>query len=161
MPKKTFTIRAAKEADIADIAAIHRRSITLLGHNHYTADELESWAAGLDPAFYRNALQTADLFEIAQATDGTILAMGATRGNEVWLLYTDPDHAGQGIGGALLARDEADIAAHGHDMLTVCASLNAESFYAHRSYRPMVYSGHKTRGGLILNAMTMEKCVKP
>jgi GNAT superfamily N-acetyltransferase len=109
MPEKTYTFRAAEEADVSDITAMHRRSITLLGRSHYTADELESWAAGLDDAFYKDALLTADLFEIALAAGGALAAISATRGHEVWLLYTDPDHAGQGIGGALLTRAEADI----------------------------------------------------
>jgi GNAT superfamily N-acetyltransferase len=161
MSKTSFIIRTAREADIAHIKAMHRRAITILGRSHYTTDELESWAAGLDAKFYQDALQAADLFEIAQTADGTVIAMGATRRNEVWLLYTDPDHAGEGIGGMLLARAETDIIAREYDVFTMRASLNAEAFYAHRGYHPMVYSGHKTRGGLILSAVTMEKRVQP
>lgn len=160
MPEKTYTFRAAEEADVSDIAAMHRRSITLLGRSHYTADELESWAAGLDDAFYKDALLTADLFEIALAAGGALAAISATRGYEVWLLYTDPDHAGQGIGGALLTRAEADITTRGHHSFTLRASLNAEPFYANHGYRPVDYYGHKTRGGLVLNAVTMEKRAK-
>lgn len=149
-------IRPAGAADIAAMAALHRRSITLLGRSHYTAPELESWAAGLDGAFYRRALATAELFELAEA-GGTVAAIGAARGQEVWLLYTDPDFAARGLGGALLARIEADIAARGHDTFTVRASLNAEPFYARRGYRAVKYYRHKTRGGLRLGAVRMEK----
>ena len=152
-----FSYRPARATDIADLSALHRRAILAGGAACYAPVECESWAAGLDRAFYENALAEATLFEVAVDASGIIAAFGASRGNEIWLMYTDAPCMGHGIGSALLARLEADIAAHGHAVMTLRASLNAEGFYAAHGWRAVETFGHTTRGGLVLAAVRMEK----
>jgi putative acetyltransferase len=152
-----FSYRPARATDITELAALHRRAILAGGTACYTPTECESWAAGLNPDFYENALAEATLFEIAEDSSGIIAAFGASRGDEIWLMYTDASCMGRGIGGALLARLGADIAARGHAVMTLRASLNAEGFYAARGWRKVETFRHTTRGGLVLTAVKMEK----
>jgi putative acetyltransferase len=152
-----FSYRPARPGDIGTLAALHRRAILIGGAACYAPVECESWAAGLDPAFYESALAEATLFEVAEDSSGVIAAFGASRGNEIWLMYTDAAFMGHGIGGALLARLEADIAAHGHAVMTLRASLNAVGFYAAHGWRAVETFGHTPRGELVLTAVKMEK----
>src|SRR5690606_12921200 len=88
---KDWSIRAARADDAEAIARVHTRSIRTLGRSHYTEDEVESWAAGLDPAFFRLALERLALFEVAVNATGAVVGIAAAKNDEVWLLYTDPD----------------------------------------------------------------------
>lgn len=152
-----WTIRRARAADARGAARCHTRAIRVLGRSHYTARETASWARGLDESFYILALRKTDLFEVAEGADGTIAGIAAARGNETWLLYTDPDWTGRGIGSALLKRMEDDIRARGHATLRVESSLAAQSFYERHGYRRRRIYGHRTRGGMVLAALTMTK----
>ncbi len=152
-----WTIRAATGDDIPALTRVHARAIRVTGIGHYTKEEVASWAAGLDAAFYRRALARTDLFVVAEAEGAGVVALGASRRDEVWLLYTDPDWAGRGIGGALLARLEDDIRTRGHRVLRVESSLAARGFYERHGYRRRRIYGHRTRGGMVLAALTMTK----
>lgn len=152
-----WSIRAASEVDIAAIARVHGRAIRVTGLSHYTAAEVASWAAGLDPAFYARALARTEPFEVAVSDAGEVIALGAAKEDEVWLLYTDPDWAGRGIGSALLARAENAIRARGHGLLRVESSLTARGFYERHGYQRRKIYGHRTRGGMVLPALTMTK----
>lgn len=154
---RDWTIRAAREDDARAAAHCHTRAILVLGRSHYTEGEVASWAQGLDEAFYVLALRKTDLFEVAESANGAIVGIGAARGDEVWLLYVDPDWAGRGVGSALLARMEDDIRKRGHATLRVESSLAAQAFYEKHGYRRRRIYGHRTRGGLVLAALTMTK----
>ena len=152
-----WTIRAATPADTDAIARVHRRAILVLGRSHYTEAEVASWAGNLDPNFYARVFARSLLFEVAVSAAGEVVAIGGARPGEVSLLYTDPDWVRQGIGSALLARAEAAIRAEGAELLRVESSLTAEGFYKRHGYTRQRIYGHRTRGGLVLAAVTMIK----
>lgn len=152
-----WRIRPATAADAAAIARVHERAIRGRGLSHYTAEEVESWATGLDAGYYARLFARAKLVEVAVNEDGAVVAFGAARDDEVAFLYTDPDWTGQGIGSALLARAEDDIRARGHAALRVESSLAAELFYAHRGYVRRRIHGNRTGGGKVLAVVTMIK----
>lgn len=52
-------------------------------------------------------------------------------------VYVDPDHAGEGVGSALLERLEETAHDRGLDSLGLHASVNARGFYEERSYDPV------------------------
>lgn len=52
-------------------------------------------------------------------------------------VYVDPDHAGEGVGSALLERLERTARDHGLDSLGLHSSVNARDFYEERGYDPV------------------------
>lgn len=157
MSRPVFSIRPARGEDAADLLRIHRRAIRELGRGRYSESELESWAHGLSEDFYRAAIVKPSHFEVAHDAGGAVIAFAATRGNEVWLLYVDPDWARRGVGSALLERAERHLFAAGHDAIWVQSSLNAEPFYAAHGYGDGKTIDAETRGGRDVKAVIMTK----
>ena len=153
-----FVIRPAVPADGAAIRDVHVASILGLGPGHYTRAELESWAAGLDPDRYGEAMTVeGELFEVACTADGRIVAFCSRRDDEVCALYIHPDAARRGLGGTLLRRAEAAIAAAGHRTIRIGASLSGRPLYERHGYRTVAEKDWITRGGLVVRAFDMEK----
>ena len=151
-------IRAATPADGEAIMAVHRASILGLGIAAYAAEEVESWAAGLKPEGYGWAMtEGGEAMEVAEDSRGRIVAFCSWKADEVCGLYVHPDAARRGLGGAMLARAEAAIAACGHRAIRVGASLSGRPFYERHGYRVTRHKDWKTRGGLVIAALDMEK----
>ena len=74
-------------------------------------------------------------------------------------LSVAPDWARRGVGSALLRQAEAAIAAAGHRRIRLDASLSGQAFYEHHGYRVVVRHDWKTRGGLVIGALAMEKAL--
>jgi len=68
-----------------------------------------------------------------------------------------PDRGRRGIGSALLAAAEAAIAAAGHGKIRIGASLSGRAFYEAKGYRVVAKRLWKSRGGLDMAALVMEK----
>lgn len=147
-----IAIRRATDADRAAIAHLHEASIRTLGPRAYTAEEVDSWAAGVHPSRYPLEKQV-----YVAADDGEVVAFGQYNDGEIAAVYVHPDHVGRGTGRAVLAKLEEVARADGATHLFLNASLNAEGFYAACGYRRTKESTYVTRGGLAIRCAVMEK----
>jgi hypothetical protein len=66
----------------------------------------------------------------------------------------------QGIGTALLAAAECAIVNNGHTKVRIGAALSARAFYEAKGYRVVADRVWKSRGGLDMAALVMEKPVR-
>jgi len=149
-------IRRGTPDDALAILRIHRHSILSLGIAAYGLAEVESWAAGLVPERYVEAMnEGGETFIVAVAADGDVAGFCSFREDEVKGLYVAPTAARRGVGSALLRQAEAAIAAAGHGRIG--AALSGQAFYERRGYRVVERRGWKTRGGLVIAALAMEK----
>jgi GNAT superfamily N-acetyltransferase len=151
----TIIIRAFATTDGEALADLHRRAILATSEAYYTLAERESWAFGLKPEFY--APKESGALEVAVRQDGRAVAFCHSAGNEILGLYVDPDWQARGVGSNLLLRAEAMIAARGHSAANVTATISARRFYESHGYRFVADHPHKTRGGLVLAAVALEK----
>ncbi len=147
-----ITIRRATDADRAAIARLHEASIRTLGPRAYTAAEVESWAAHIHPQQY-----LLDQQMYVAEDGGEVVAFGHYNDGEIAAVYVHPDHAGRGVGRAMLAKLEEVARADGAAHLFLNSSLNAEGFYASCGYRRTRESTYRTRGGVAIKCAVMEK----
>ena len=153
-------VRAATPADAAAILRVHRESILNLGLESYSHAEVESWATGLVPERYVEAITDGgETFIVAVVPDGALAGFCSFKDDEVKGLYVAPDWARRGVGSALLRRAEATIAAGGHVLIRIVASLSGQAFYEHHGYRVVERRDWKSRGGLVSVALAMEKAL--
>jgi putative acetyltransferase len=150
-----FSIRAFAPSDGEALADLHRRAILATSEKYYSLEERESWAFGLKPDFY--APKGGGVLEVALAQDGRAVAFCQSAEDEILGLYVDPDWQGRGAGSALLQRAETMIAGRGHTVAKVTATISAWPFYETHGYRFLADHPHKTRGGLVLAAVALEK----
>ena len=143
-------IRAATPADATAILQVHRESILVLGLEAYSLAEVESWAAGLVPERYVEAMNDGgETFIVAVAAGWRLVGFCSFKDDEVKGLYVAPEWARRGVGSALLRQAEATIAAAGHRLIRIVASLSGQAFYEHHGYRVVDRHDWKTRGGLV------------
>ena len=76
-------LRSGVPADAGDIWALHRRSILQIGLSEYTKEECESWAYGLTPKGYVNAMTTGGETYSVVEVDGVICGFCSFKANEV------------------------------------------------------------------------------
>jgi len=153
-------IRAGTPGDAAFIQRVHEEAIRGLGPRAYSRAQVESWASGLTPDGYVRAMnQAGERFLLAEpATGGGRLASFCSfAGNRIVGLYTHPQWAGRGVGGALLGRAEAAIVADGHERIGITATLGGRAFYEKHGYRVIQARDSRTRGGLFVAVLEMEK----
>ncbi len=153
----TFTIRLFAPGDGEALADLHRRAILAVPDRYYTLEERESWAFGLKPELY--GPKDGEVLEVAVRQDARAIAFCHSDRDEILGLYVDPDWQRRGVGSALLGRAEAMIAARGHGIAKVEASISARPFYESRGYRFVADHPHKSRGGLIQTAIEMAKTI--
>jgi putative acetyltransferase len=154
-----FIIRAATPADAPEILLVHRESILALGLETYSLAEVESWAAGLVPERYVEAMNEGGETFIVAVAAGGLVGICSFKDDELKGLSVAPEWARRGVGSALLRQAEAAIAAVGHRRIRLDASLSGQAFYEHHGYRVVVRHGWKTRGGLVSAALAMEKAL--
>jgi putative acetyltransferase len=151
-------VRAFAPSDGVALVDLHRRAILATPGKYYSLQERESWAFGLRPEFY--APKEGGVLEVAAVReDGRTVAFCHNANDEILGLYVDPDWQGRGVGSDLLRRAEATIAARGHRVAKVTATISARPFYESHDYRFIADHPHKTRGGLILPAVALEKLI--
>ncbi len=157
MTQPDFSIRPAWCNDAVAVFHVHRRAILGQARDSYSKEELESWTHGIAEDFYRERIEGPGHFEVALDGDNKVIGFAATREDEIWLLYVDPDWARRGVGRALLARAEGYLFRTDHDNIWVQSSLNAEPFFAAHGYEKQQTIAAPTRGGAMLKALRMTK----
>jgi putative acetyltransferase len=70
-----------------------------------------------------------------------------------------PDWQRRGVGTALLERGEATIAGGCQPIARVKATTSAQAFYERHGYRVVATLEHKTRGGLLLPCVALQKSI--
>ena len=145
-------IRRATDADRVAIARVHEASIRAIGPRAYTAEEVDSWAAGLTSAryFIEQEMYVATLGE-------EVIGFGHYHRGEIMAVYVAPSHVGQGVGRALMAKLEEVARLDGATHLHLNAALNSVGFYAACGYVQTTETIYMTRGGRMIKCMLMEK----
>jgi putative acetyltransferase len=160
-----LVIRVGTPGDAGFLQRLHEDSIRGLGPCCYSRAEVESWAAGLTCDGYVRAMtRGGESFLLAEpATDaaGRLAGFCSFAGDRICGLYVHPRWAGQGVAGALLAPAERAVLAAGHGTIRITASLPGLAFYEKHGYRVLRSRGWRTRGGLVLEAVEMEKRMMP
>ena len=154
-----MTVRAARVEDAEALWRVHVASIRRLCAGWYSRDEIEAWTARLAPGGYVAAMATHALVVAEEA--GAVTGFGELDAEraEVVAVYVAPDAAGRGVGATLLARLEAMAREGGLAWLTLCASLNAEAFYARHGWRPIGRERHPVGDTVAVDCVRMEKRV--
>jgi GNAT superfamily N-acetyltransferase len=152
-----ITTRPAGLQDCDAICEIHLASIRGLGKSHYTAAEVEAWAAGRTPARYEEHITQRHVI-IAQH-GSTPVGFGTLDpvAGELLQLYVRPEYARQGTGSRLLAELERLARAAGLRQLDCLASLNATDFYLKAGYQPGARCKHYLRNGGQIDCIPMTK----
>jgi predicted N-acetyltransferase YhbS len=156
-----FSIRAARPEDAPAIRRVHEASIRTLGLAAYTPAEVESWVGVLTDRKYVEAMVLGgEAFVVAEDADPPgdgVIAFCSWSEDEVKGLYVAPGWARRGVGSALLRLAEAAIKAAGHDPIRIGATLVGQPFYEAHGYRVVRPKKWKTRGGLLIDTVDMEK----
>lgn len=127
----TFTIRAARAAEIEAIYAVHRDSVLQLCAAHYSDAQIRGWLSGRTPAMYLPAIRDGRLWV---AADDAVIGFVEVEGNELVKLFIAGAHAQRGVGRGLLAHAVAAIAATGAREVVLEATINARAFYARHGF---------------------------
>ena len=155
-----YRVRKGTPADGEGLLRVHRISILRLATAAYSAAEVASWTAGLVAEGYGRAMtERGETFYTALTDDSWIVGFCSYKVDEVVGLYIDPDWARRGLGSDLLRRAEAAIAAAGHRTIRIGASLTGRPFYEAHGYRVVRHGDWKTRGGLVIDMVDMEKSI--
>ena len=145
-------IRRATDADRVAIARLHEASIRALGPAGYTAEEVDSWAAGVHPQNYPLEQEV-----YVAVDDGEVVAFGHYEHGEIMAVYVDPNHLRRGVGRLMMAKLEEVARAAGAKHLHLNAALNSVDFYAACGYAQTKETVYRTRGGIMIKCALMEK----
>ena len=150
-------IRAAVGDDAEAVWRVHTTSIRGLCAGWYTEQEITVWTGRLIAEAYRRAIE-AHVMIVAER-DGTVVGFGELdlQRGEIVAVYVLPEVAGTGVGSDLLAHLEETARAADHARLTLCASLNAEAFYARRGWRAGAREKHRLTPGVAVDCVRMDK----
>lgn len=154
-----MTIRPARDSDAPALWHVHSVSVQTLCAGWYSEEEITVWVGRLVADAYQSAIR-AHLMVVAE-DDGDVVGFGEldlARG-EVVAVYVRPQAAGAGVGSALLSHLEHAARTHGLSRLTLCASLNAEKFYAHRGWHAGVREKHRLTNAVAVDCVRMDKAL--
>ena len=153
-------LRAGTPGDAGFIQRLHEESIRGLGPRCYSRAEVESWASSLRPDMYIRAMtQGGESFLLAEPESGggRLAGFCSFAGERICGLYVHPRWAGRGVARALLLPAEAAVIAGGHAVIRISASLPGQAFYRKHGYRVLQPLAWRTRGGLVVEVVEMEK----
>jgi putative acetyltransferase len=131
----SYRIRDAVPTDAAKILDVHRQSILSLGLSGYSENETESWAAGLVPEGYGiDTLASGHVMEVAQFTNGEIVAFCHSTPFEIRALFVLPDHSRRGLASKLLQNAEFRSRRAGSQKIEIDAALSGQYFWKHHGF---------------------------
>jgi GNAT superfamily N-acetyltransferase len=154
-------IRAAVDADVEAVWHVHTASVRGLCAGWYSDHEIAVWTGRLAADLYRHAMER-HVMVVAERGDAVVGfgELDPGRG-EIVAVYVLPEATGRGIGSALLAYLEHTARRAGHRQLTLCASLNAEAFYARRGWRAGARDRHVLTPGVAVDCVRMARVLGP
>ena len=157
-------VREAEPIDVAAIAAVHAASVRGLAAAHYDGEQIASWSDSSADDF--SLPDDGGQVVVAEATGsggsgaaGEVAGFGAIdlESGEVRAVYVHPDHAGEGVGSAILGKLEGRARVEGLADLHLAASLNAVPFYERHGWASTGPTVHEIDDGVELEAVKMEK----
>ena len=118
-----MTLRPARPDDAATLGALFADAIRTTGPEHYTAEQVEAWAASAaDPAVYGRRILGARV-TVAEDDTGAVGFVALGRDGHVAALFVRGDRQRRGVGRALLAALVEQAHADGVDRLHAEASV--------------------------------------
>jgi len=169
------TIRDAEPGDEVVIADVHAASVRGLAVDDYDDRQVASWSDS-EPEDFSLPADGEVPVVVAEATDAsesgaggtdaeaadpgeTVAGFGAVdlESGEVRAVYVHPDHAGAGVGSAILGELEDRARAEGLTDLHLTASLNAVPFYERHGWTSTGPTEYEVGDGVELEAVEMEK----
>jgi putative acetyltransferase len=127
LPKLNLNIRNALPSDIEEIYRVHQSSILEICSKSYSDEIVQEWVRNRSPQGYLPAIGRGEMFVATNLQK--IVGFGHSVSGEIKAIFTDPNHANQGIGKILM--EEALIRAKANcKEVLLEATLNAEKFYS-------------------------------
>lgn len=155
--RRSFEIRRARDTDRDAIWKVHIAAIRALCAGWYGEAEIDVWIARLTPDAYRGAILNRVMLVAEEGGDVVGFGQLDVERREIEAVYVQPGVVRRGIGAALLARLEELARIQGVGRLHLCASLNAQAFYAARGYKPLGKEQHRLTDAVALDCIRMEK----
>ncbi len=126
-----LVLRRATVFDVFQMSRVLIRSIThLCAADHGNDPRLISlWTANKDPQSIRGWIKSGSELWVAELADQIAAVGGVRQGTKVSLLYVDPGYIRRGIGRALLARLEQELADQRCVQASLEATYTARAFY--------------------------------
>ncbi len=154
-----LTIRPATLADLDAIRVVHTAAIQATCASSYSPEQITAWLAHLTPERYRQSFDEGGQFVAVQ--DGTVVGFGKLHlaSATVNAVYVAPMAQGFGVGRTLLQALEATAVKAGLHVLTLNATLNAESFYRAAGWLSDGPAEHSLPSGVPLPCVAMHKSV--
>lgn len=162
----SLSFRPYLPKDAETLAALFTASIMVLVPEEYSPEQCAAWASAAEdvPAFGKSLEAMLTILVEAKTlmkTEGDILGFAALKDkNRLEMLYVAPDHAGQGIGKALLGVMEMLASKRGAEAMLVDASEVARDFFQHLGYE-MQARNTVMRGEEWLVNTSMKKTLVP
>lgn len=155
-----FAIRTARDDDRKAIWRVHTDAVRELCAGFYQPDEIDVWIGRLTPDSYRSAILHRVM--LVAERDGDVVGFGQldVERCEIEAVYVLPALARQGLGSRLLANLEEIARRRGVGRVTLCASLNAEAFYAAHAYRAIGREHQRLTDAVALPCIRMEKVLR-
>ena len=127
-------LRPYLAADVKRCAEIFRASIEELAAEDYDADQREAWASRADDEAAFGA-RLGEALTLLAVIDGTIAGFATLKGGEeIDMLFVDPEFARQGVGRALVEALTKLAQARGAKRLTVEASDVARPLFDRQGF---------------------------
>ncbi|ELZ02659.1 GNAT family N-acetyltransferase [Natrialba asiatica] len=154
-------VREAVPDDADAIRTTHAASITELGTESYSQEQVDAWAAGCESADYTAAIESPDHYLVVAVAEsvrgfGSLVFVApeeyeATVDAEVTAVYVHPSVAREGVGSRIEESLERRAGERGVSALGLTASQNAVAFYRSRGYERIgatrhEFSGHESTG---------------
>ena len=153
-----YRLRAATAADGEALLAVHRSAIIETAGAVHGVELAESWAFGLTPDGYGRAMARGETIEIALNEEtGDAVAFSGVSDDLVTALFVHARYGRKGLGRALLVRALAVIRNAGHAKAKLEADMSAGAFYEAQGFAVVRAHMIKSRGGLPMEALDMEK----
>jgi len=156
-------VRPATAEDALEVFALHVASIRALGPEGYDPDQVRAWARkDHGPEGY--PVDEDDHHFVIAERDGEVAGFGdLVPGSEdvdaeadIRAVYVHPEHAGRGVGAALLAELEGYARGVGVGSIEITASTNAVGFYERAGYERLRRDSYDT-GGTELDVVVFRK----
>ncbi|MCU1724392.1 GNAT family N-acetyltransferase [Pseudomonas sp. 5P_5.1_Bac1] len=154
----SIVLRPAQAGDGAAVFAVTHQSISRLGRERYSSDQLLGWMGERTPEDYERSIAKGGMV-VACLADQVVGFVDAEPG-EVTRLFVLEQAAGQQLGSRLLQVGIEKAQAPGVERVRVESTLNAEGFYQRHGF---VTLGHGVFshgvGGAPIAVVTMERPV--
>jgi len=153
-----ITIRAARPEDAEGISRVRNAAKRATTVEHRAPENIVPCSGFCTPEAVRNCLSPGRVGFVAVA-DQEIVGFALLDGDMVHGVCVHPDHAGAGLGKALLNVIEQEACRRGVCSLRLGASLNAKPFYASSGFHVVRASSSQVPLDADVPCMEMEKII--